>query len=314
MMTGILENDPDVVSAALDRGAHPHFSTITGEFPIPLAASIGSDQALAMLLARRWGGCDYADDVDEYGRSALLLATQGGHKTCVKLLITARADPNLRSLPENAEDDEEGGLTQYRHGDGGEEEEGEDTSSEQARRKLAITPLHAATLLPDSDVLNLFISAFGANALDPDIPDGQGRTALLQAVERGDLDVARILVKTLRASVDIPDAQGKTPLQCVLAWQSSLGSDGGSVRSDKAKIMSLLLGEAACSESEDVEEAKWKSDSADVAAAEIYEQITSELEAEAANNNSHSSNSSRARDSEIPSSEVVAEAAGLRER
>ena len=88
----IARHDEDLSSRLLDAGASAGHK-VGNRAPLHIAAEVGSEKIVAMLLDR---GADVNDTRSDYGYTPLHFAAERGHENVVKLLLERGADSAIK--------------------------------------------------------------------------------------------------------------------------------------------------------------------------------------------------------------------------
>ncbi len=157
----------------IEHGADANQLGSKGTNAIHLAADLGHDKCLEVLLKSPKANPNVSSIKKSRNTTALHLAAEEGSVNCIKLLIKRNADANARD---------------YR----------------------GSTPLHKACKVANVDCVNMLINLGSANV---NAVDNDNRTPLHSAIGRSDcnLDVIELLVRR-RANINARDKYGFSPL------------------------------------------------------------------------------------------------------
>ena len=220
LVDAVRSNQESLMSRLIAAGADVNIpASATGETPLEAAVSMGYLQMAEELLA---AGADINLRNIQSSYTPLMSACISGNEEAVKLLLKAGADVNARviamgqTLNENAlsialNNNFPQIATLLRQA-GAEELSEEDSvidpaAIEEAYKTMAMTPLHTALAMGDTDKIQELIHQ-GAD-VNTDAPNVG--TPLLYACTVGNLEAARMLIAA-KADVNIAGNTGYTPL------------------------------------------------------------------------------------------------------
>ncbi len=182
-----------IVELLLEYKADPNVTDVNGNTPLILAASRGNVEIVQVLLSH---GVKLQDGP---GKAAFTCAVQAGHHSVVKLFLQHKADPNAVLsiiLAAKAGYDERGDTVPFFRSipgiietvkvllSHGAQIEQKDLSSK--------TSLHWATLTRHYELVDLLLM----NGADPNIPDKDGSTPFMLAVNQMDDYIIEIFLKS----------------------------------------------------------------------------------------------------------------------
>ena len=168
----------DVVSVLVSNGADITKADLSGLTPLMVAAREGiASSLLRGMSMRKKRRIDYINAQDGNGRTALMYAAEKGNKREVELLLRAGADVNIQ-----------------------------DNNKRSAIINVAATP--QKDIYVKQAVLRALIKAEKVNL---NLQDNENKTALMRAVEIGDVETVKTLIYE-GAKVDVEFAPGETAL------------------------------------------------------------------------------------------------------
>lgn len=230
LMWAAQQRDAAVVALLLERGANPQVTDNTGWTPLHCAASAGSVEGLQRLL----NVCGNAvNAVNNDGDTPLLVALRMHREDIARVLVSARADINIRGKDgRNAVDlaraeklhdlarelQNLGGVAHLYHTLMDLARDGRDDSLKELLGKTpdidlgmqdnnGWTALTFAAVSGHTSTIALLLEA-GAKV---DMPDHEGATPLLYAALEGHVDAVKLLMKH-GASLNVCTSRGWTPL------------------------------------------------------------------------------------------------------
>ncbi|KAK7224597.1 hypothetical protein V2G26_012600 [Clonostachys chloroleuca] len=208
LFEAVYSYDKDMVQMLLEMGADVSIIDDEGWGPLAIAAIVGYDEILSLMLTR---GADLANSAVNTGKERRLLsvAVQGGYLEIVGILLHSGADISAA---------DEDGWTALTHAasSGNFEivrlllEKGADVS---VAGEHGMTPIHISAEKGYIEVVYLLLDG-GA---DYSITDNKGCTPLYKAAERGHPEVV-CLLHDRGADHSITDNEGCTPLYRAAQW------------------------------------------------------------------------------------------------
>lgn len=204
-LLALIAGRPDIAAFLLDHGVAPATGPPDGPPPLALAAGLGYVEVVTGLLER---GAD-VDARSHGGRTPLMLACESGAADCAEALMAAGAGLDLAT--------ESGGTALHAAADWGRSEIVRSLLANGADVDLqdneGWSPLHVAVFHGDAGLVGELVAA-GAD-VDANVI-ATGRTALIQAIEDGKFDIARMLLDA-GADVDRHKDGRTTPLMAAVA-------------------------------------------------------------------------------------------------
>jgi len=196
-----------IVKLLLERGdINPDSADIDGRTPLSLAAGVGEAVVVELLLQQ---GDVNPDSADSNGYTPLSHATESGGESVVKLLLQ-RGDVNPNSADSN-------GRTPL------------SISACRLHYNLLNPPFdpHAEFMVREAEFMVRILLERGD--VDPNSPDGYGRTPLSFIAEAGLEGLVKLFLQRADINPDSPDGNGRTPL----SFAAEAGHEG---------VLRLLLG------------------------------------------------------------------------
>lgn len=182
--TAALMGHPDILNILIDMGSDLHATDAFGFTPLHLAVKMGNLEATDVLI--KAGSCPNART--EYGQTPLHWAAMQGYEKIVHHLILAGADPFQEDKNGNTPADVADGQGYW-------------------RIAQMLYPLHEAARKGDIARIQSLL-ADSPSLIH--IKDQVGRTALHEAMRRGQREAAAILVN-IKGSLDQKDRYGFSP-------------------------------------------------------------------------------------------------------
>ncbi|KAF5650754.1 ankyrin protein [Fusarium sp. NRRL 52700] len=175
----------------------------------PLHMAIENDQnsVIELLL-----GLDLINSTDERGRTPLHLAIECANEEAVTILISAGANVNHSEADGRTplfiaiENNWDGLATQLA-----------EMASQHTTMPDGRGPLHLAAQTGSTTWMKCLILAFASRSINK--PDSRGWSPLLYAVDRGHLDVVKLLLSNSNC-IEIGDKNGWTPLHAAIKQQN----------------------------------------------------------------------------------------------
>jgi ankyrin repeat protein len=198
LMAAVLAERRDIVAEMLTAGANTAARDREGKTCLMRAAESGLVGIMRLLLGNK---PDRLDDVDSEGRTALILAAWEGQAEAVKVLIEAGADPRIRDKKRRT------ALVAAKtkgHTEVAKILEGQGVVQDFDHAGLLL----AAALGDDKRVAELLA---GGSAIDLEVPDEAGNTALALAAARGWTRTLEALMNA-GAKPDAANSKRDTPL------------------------------------------------------------------------------------------------------
>ena len=179
LMLAALNGHADVVSVLVSRGADITKADLAGQTPLMMAARAGIASSFlgGMSRQRKKKRTEYINAQDSKGKTALMYAAETSNKREVELLIRLGADVNIQ-----------------------------DNDKRSAIINVAATP-QKDTYVKQA-VLRALIHAGNANL---DLQDNENKTALMRAIEIGDVETLKTLIY-YGARIDVESSPGETAL------------------------------------------------------------------------------------------------------
>jgi ankyrin repeat protein len=193
----VVENKPDAVEEALQKGANLNATDINGSTALLHAVSLDSD-AVAEILVRHGADVNRAD-LD--GRRPLSLAAKAGRRKLVQTLLKAGAEPHALGI--------QGISAIVEAAAAGQREIAQLLSTAGAGMNAPIRPPQTRTARGLGNVIQLAdrhtLSRLLETAVDVNAPDDNGYTPLMIAARCGHADIVQTLLDK-GADVDAVDA------------------------------------------------------------------------------------------------------------
>jgi ankyrin repeat protein len=179
LMLAASNGHADVVSVLVSRGADITRTDLAGQTPLMMAARAGIASSLlgGMSRQRKKGRTEYINARDTKGKTALIYAAEKSDKREVELLLRLGVDVNIQ-----------------------------DNDKRSAIINVAASP-QKDTYVKQA-VLSALVRARNANL---DLQDNENKTALMRAIEIGDVETVKTLIY-YGARIDVESKPGETAL------------------------------------------------------------------------------------------------------